>query len=225
MEIFGDRWHNYTEKIQKNWNLVVGKNDTVIIPGDISWAMSLSQAESDLRFINSLNGKKILGKGNHDFWWSTEKKITEFFNKKGFLSLSLLHNNAYLTDNYIICGSRGWFFDESQQNSVYNADFKKIINREVIRLSLSLDKAVQLQNEYLKEKDVKLPILVFLHFPPVKGDDIICEITDLLKKYKITDCYYGHIHNSYDIPRAFSYESIRFTIISSDFLNFCPLKI
>lgn len=225
MEIFGDRWKNYTEKIKKNWNLVVGKNDTVIIPGDISWAMSISQAESDLRFIDSLNGRKLLGKGNHDFWWSTEKKIKEFFIEKGLSTLSLLHNNAYLIGNYIVCGSRGWFSDESQQNAVYNADYKKIINREVIRLSLSLDQAIHLQNENFKNNGVKLPILVFLHFPPVKSNDVIHEITNLLKKYKITDCFYGHIHNSYDIPRSFFYENIRYTIISSDFLNFCPLKI
>ncbi len=225
MEVFGSRWTDYTSKIQKNWNSIVTENDTVIVPGDISWALRLEEATSDLAFIDKLNGKKFLGKGNHDFWWTTNKKMNAFFKNSGFNTLEILHNNAFIAENTIICGTRGWFPDESQQTAVNNADYDKIINREVGRLKISLDAARTLRNEYEKENGVKLPILVFLHFPPVRGEYCIRELVDVLKAYEIENVYYGHIHNSYDTPRSFTFENIKYTIVSSDFLNFYPLKI
>ena len=106
MEVFGARWQDYMTKIEKNWNAVVGENDTVIVPGDISWATRLEDAESDLRFLNSLNGKKLIGKGNHDFWWSTASKLNVFFEQNNFNTIKLLHNNAHIVENFVICGSR-----------------------------------------------------------------------------------------------------------------------
>lgn len=225
MEVFGYRWKDYMEKIKKNWNAVVMENDTVIIPGDISWGMSLDGALADLRYVHSLNGKKLLGKGNHDFWWSTAKKMTDFFELHSLTSLSILHNNAYIVEDRIICGTRGWFPDESKQTPVNNADYSKILNREAMRLAMSLDAAVSLRQKHISECGSELPILVFLHFPPVWGDYVMRELVDTLHKYGITECYYGHIHNTYSIPAAFEFEGIRFTITSSDFLSFYPLKI
>ena len=225
MEIFGDRWKNYIQKIQKNWNAVVSDKDTVIVPGDISWASTLKEAESDLNFINLLNGKKLLGKGNHDYWWTTSKKMNEFFEEKNFSSMSLLHNNAYIVDRYVVCGTRGWFPDECRQIAAENTDFKKIINREAIRLTISLDSAVSLQSQYLEKTGVLPEILVFFHFPVVLGDCVINEFTDVLLRYNIEKCFYGHIHNNYSLPRILKYDNINFIMASSDFLNFYPLKI
>ena len=225
MEVFGSRWTDYMSKIQKNWNSIVSDNDTVIVPGDVSWALRLEDARSDLEYINKLNGIKYLGKGNHDFWWNTNKKMTDFFKANGFDSLNILHNNAFIVENAIICGTRGWFPDESQQTAVNNADYGKIINREVGRLKLSLEAARRLQSGHKECTGEELPILVFLHFPPVRNDYSIDELIDALCAYGIKNVYYGHIHNSYDTPKSFVYENIRFTIVSSDFLNFYPLKI
>ncbi len=225
MEVFGARWTDYMSKIEKNWNSIINENDTVVIPGDISWALKLEDAISDLSYIDKLHGKKLLGRGNHDFWWSTNKKMTDFFKASGFTTLEILHNNAYIVEDCIVCGTRGWFPDESQQTAVNNADYDKIINREVGRLKLSLDAAKKLQAEHFETSGKALPILVFLHFPPVRAEYCIREIIDVLHNYEIENVYYGHIHQSYDIPRTQIFENIKFTIISSDYLNFYPLKI
>lgn len=225
MEVFGPRWKNYTEKIQKNWNSAISDRDTVVIPGDISWALTLNEARSDFQFIHELNGTKLLGKGNHDFWWATVKKINNFFEECGFDSLRILYNNAYITDDRIVCGTRCWFPDESLQNAVNNANYAKIINREIGRLTLSLESAVDLRSGHFKKTGEILPIIVFLHFSPIRVDSCIQEFVDVLAKYEIKQVYYGHIHNSYDIPRTIEYQNIKFTLTSSDFLNFHPLKI
>lgn len=225
MEVFGARWKDYMQKIEKNWNSIVSENDTVIVPGDISWAMSLEGALADLSYIDALNGKKLLGKGNHDFWWTTNKKMTDFFRSHGLNSLSILYNNAYIVEDRIICGTRGWFPDESKQTPVNNADYAKILNRECIRLRMSLESAVSLQKSRIDEDGEKLPILVFLHFPPIWNDFVMRELVDILHEFEIEHCYYGHIHNSYATPLSFEFENIKFTLTSSDFLSFYPLKI
>ena len=128
MEVFGARWSGYVEKLEQHWRNTVHQSDTVVIPGDISWALTLEEATQDLNFLHSLPGKKLIGKGNHDFWWSTASKIYSFFNENEIKSISLLHNNAYLLDDCIICGSRGWFYDEKQQKTVGDVDYEKIVD-------------------------------------------------------------------------------------------------
>lgn len=225
MEVFGARWQDYISKIEKNWNAVVGDNDTVIVPGDISWATRLEEAESDLRFLDALKGKKLIGKGNHDFWWSTATKMKAFFAEKNFTTLSILYNNAYIVEDKIICGTRGWFPDESRQVTVGDVDYAKILNRELLRLRLSLDEAKKLQDEYLSEKNVRLPILVFLHFPPVWGDFIMEDFLSVFREYGVKECYFGHIHNAYSQQGCFEHGEIRLTLTSSDHLSFYPLII
>lgn len=225
MEVFGARWQDYMMKIEKNWNAVVGENDTVIVPGDISWATRLEDAESDLRFLNSLNGKKLIGKGNHDFWWSTATKMYAFFDKNEISTISILHNNAYIVEDRIICGTRGWFPDENKQVTVGEVDYAKIVNREVVRLRLSLDAAKKLQDDHFGECGEVLPITVFLHFPPVWGDFIMREFIDIFHEYGITECCFGHIHSAYNQPGRFDFEGINFTLVSSDFLNFHPIVL
>ena len=131
MEVFGKRWTDYMRRLEQSWRRLVTDEDTVVIPGDISWALSLEEAESDLLFIDSLPGKKILGKGNHDFWWSTMRKHKTIFDSLGIKTISFLYNNAYEEENFIIAGTRGWYNDEDAANAPDNADFHKLTNREM----------------------------------------------------------------------------------------------
>lgn len=221
MEVFGARWKDYIQKIQRNWSAVVSQDDTVIIPGDISWGLKLEDALEDLRLLDSLPGKKLIGKGNHDFWWSTASKMKAFFEKHGIGSIDLLHNNAYRTNGLIACGSRGWFLEEAQQKTVGEVDYDRILNRELIRLRLSLDEARRLQ----KEADEALPIVAFLHFPPV-WNDYVCEpILALLLEYGVKKCYFGHIHGAYSAPKKTSVEGIDFVYCAADYLKFTPIPV
>ena len=221
MEVFGHRWTGYTDKIKRNWSAVINDDDTVIIPGDISWASSLEDSLEDLLFIESLPGKKLIGKGNHDFWWSTLTKIKAFFEKNNIKTIEILHNNAYELEDFIVCGTRGWFNDEKQQNTVGDPDYDKIVAREANRLEISLKEAKALQ----ESADSQKPILVFLHFPPVWSNFVCREIIDVLKAYEIKKCYFGHIHGNYYVPRTTSFEGIDFVITSADYLQFSPMPI
>lgn len=226
MEVFGKRWQNYMQRIKDNWEAVVSPQDTVVIPGDISWAMTLEEALDDFRFIDALPGQKLIGKGNHDFWWTTTAKMYRFLEGNNFSTIRFLNNQAYRVEDHIICGSRGWFLDEKQQVTVGDGvDYQKIVNREVIRLKLSLDDAVKIQNEAEVSQGKRLPISVFLHFPPVWTDFICREFIDTLHEYGIKACYFGHIHGMYQHPRSFVFEDISMTLASSDFLDFHPLPL
>ena len=217
MEIFGNRWRGYIEKIQKNWKRVVTDDDTVIVPGDISWALSLEDALIDMQWIDSLPGKKLIMKGNHDFWWTTLSKMKRYFEENSIKTIDFLYNNAIEVENYIVAGSRGWFVDKIvQPTASVNADYEKIVNREVIRLRLSLDEAKKLSAETGKE------IIAFLHFPPIWSDFECKEILEVLQEYNISRCYFGHIHGCYSVGSTFKWENIEFKMISADFLDFLP---
>ncbi len=221
MEVFGARWKDYMEKMKKNWNAVITPEDTVVIPGDISWSLKLEDALEDFRFIEALNGKKLIGKGNHDFWWSTQSKLKAFWAQNGITSVDILYNNAYLHEDCVLAGTRGWFVEETQQHTVGTVDYEKILNREVIRLRLSLDEAKR-----IKAADGRdLPIIVFLHFPPVWNGFVCREIVDVLHEYGIKDCYFGHIHGAYYAPRTTTFEGIDFVLCAADYLNFAPMPV
>lgn len=220
MDIFGRRWIGYTEKLKSNWLKLINDSDTVIIPGDISWALTLEEAKSDIQFINSLPGKKILGKGNHDFWWSTMKKHNAFFEANGINSINFLFNNAHETEDFIIAGTRGWYHDEDSSNVPENTDFEKLTNRETQRLKLSLNAAKNLQISSPHKE-----ILVFMHFPPFWNGKESTQIINLLLDYGIKRVYYGHIHGNYTVPAEFTYKNISMNIISADYLEFIPKKI
>ena len=217
MEVFGRRWTDYTARLEKNWRRLISDDDTVIIPGDISWALSLEEAISDLKFIDSLPGKKILGKGNHDFWWSTMKKHTQLFEKNEIKTISFLFNNAHFADGIIISGTRGWYYDEDASNMPDNADFSKLTNREELRLRTSLKAALTLKDEHPNSE-----IVVFMHFPPFWNGKAAQNIIDVLHEYKIERLFYGHIHGNYTVPSTFEYEGIKMSIISADYLEFIP---
>ena len=218
MGIFGSRWTDHMEKIKKNWNAIISDDDTVIVPGDISWAIDYSEACDDFSFINSLPGKKLLGKGNHDYWWGTMAKNRAFVKQNGFETIDFLYNNAYKIENYIVCGTRGWYVDEKLQNETNEPEYQKIVLREAQRLKMSLEEAIK-----LRENDEQ--ILVFFHFPPVFKSFVCNELLDILSEYGIKNCYFGHIHGTYNVPKTFEYNGINFTLISSDFLSFVPMIV
>ncbi len=218
MDVFGRRWVGYTEKIESRWRALVTEKDTVVIPGDISWAMTLPEAETDLRFLASLPGKKLLGKGNHDFWWATVSKMQKYLDTLGITNIDFLYNNAHRVEDRILCGTRGWFVEEGRQKTVTPVDYEKLVAREAIRLELCLREAVSLQ---LAAEE----ILVFLHFPPVFENFVCRELLDVLHQYGIRRCFYGHIHSNYSLPHYAIFEDIRFSLVSADYLDFYPLHL
>lgn len=218
MGIFGSRWCDHMEKIKKNWKAIISDEDTVIVPGDISWAIDYNEACDDFKFINELPGKKLLGKGNHDYWWGTMAKNRAFVRENSFDTIDFLYNNAYKVENYIVCGTRGWYVDEKLQNEANEPEYQKIVLREAQRLKMSLEEAVKLRENGEE-------ILVFFHFPPVFKSFVCNELLDVLNEYKIKNCYFGHIHGTYNVPRTFEYNGISFTLISSDFLSFIPMIV
>ena len=219
MEVFGHRWQNYTERIQKNWSALVGEDDTVVIGGDVSWALSLEEAISDFSFLHALPGKKILMKGNHDFWWTTLQKMNNFLSANGFTDMTFLQNNAFLCDSFIVCGSRGWFYETDTASAATGADYEKMIAREAHRLSLSLQQGKALQASLDKETE----IIAFLHFPPIWNGAVCEPIMQVLKDYGIQKCYFGHIHGISEM--SFEADGITFILTAADALGFVPKAV
>jgi len=212
MHIFGENWQNHERKLKDNWLKIVGDNDTVIIPGDLSWALTLDEAILDFKFIDKLPGKKIISKGNHDYFWSTAKKIKDFFRDNNIKTIDLLHNNAFLIENKVICGTKGYLFDQSESKEQNN----KLMLREAARLEMSIKEGLKFDCPDIR---------VFLHYPPVfKGESE--QIMDILIKYNIKYCYFGHIHGS-GISGAIQgdYKGVMLKMISADYLNFTPIPI
>lgn len=201
-------WQDYTKKLEKNWNSLVTDRDWVIIAGDISWAMNFDELYNDFQYINSLNGKKIILKGNHDYWWNTLSKMNKFIEENNFNTISIMHNNSFEFDGFSVCGSRGWFFDSAEKHD------EKVLNREVNRIKASIDSA---------NTDEKI---VFLHYPPVTSNEKCEEILELLKQKGIKKCYYGHLHG---VAAKFAIDGntdgIDFKLISADRLNFIPYLV
>ena len=216
MEVFGKRWDNYIERIRTNWERLILPEDTVIIPGDISWALSLNEALSDLKFIDSLPGKKILGKGNHDFWWTSMKKHGEFFEKHGISSVSFLFNNAHAVDDVIIAGTRGWYYDEDAANIPSGTDYQKLAARESQRLRTSLNAANTLREGSDKE------IVVFMHFPPFWNDAESADTFEILNEFGVKRLFYGHIHGNYTVPALIQHKGVDMRLVSADYLGFIP---
>lgn len=208
MDVFAG-WANYTARLFENWQKVVGKDDTVVIAGDVSWGISLEEALEDFRFLDSLNGKKIILKGNHDYWWSTASKIKSFLIENDLQTINLLHNNCFTDGKFAVCGTRGWVYDGRSENDI------KVISRECGRLEKSLDDAASSGCK---------PI-VFLHYPPVYGDYVCDEIITVLKRYGIKKLYYGHIHGSGSFNAPQKFEGIAFKLLSADSLRFTPAMI
>ena len=217
MDVFGSRWQNYTDRLERGWRAVVSEGDTVIVPGDISWAMRLSEADEDFRFIDRLPGRKLIGKGNHDYWWETVTKMRRHLDLIGVRSVEFLHGNAMTVENYIVCGTRGWFVEERLQST--ECDFERLRRRETLRLEAALESAAALRET---DEGRHHPILVFLHFPPAFGGAVSVGLADAMKRYGVAHCYYGHIHGRYDIPPVEEVCGVPCSIVSSDYLDFVP---
>lgn len=203
-------WDNHVERLEKNWQTTVSTDDTVVIPGDISWAINFEEAKADFDFINRLNGHKVIMKGNHDYWWNSMAKMNRFLEENGFDTITIVHNNYYPYGEYGICGTRGWIKDTEEPADA------KVLAREAGRLETSIKAALV---------DGKKPI-VFLHYPPIFANDYNREILDVLFRYDIKNCYYGHLHgNAHRYAVCGEVDGINYQLIAGDFVQFCPKLI
>lgn len=207
MDIFYG-WNNYIERLKANWERIVCDEDTVVVPGDISWALKLEDTLADLKFIDALPGKKIFLKGNHDLWWNTMKKNNDFFEKNGLKTVQCIFNSCIEVEGVGICGSRGWFFDKPEAE-------KKVILREAGRLETSISAA----------EGAGLKPVVFMHYPPVYADSKCDEILEVLKKHGIKTVYHGHIHGSGMHRVVPECDGITFKLVSCDCIDFTPYRI
>lgn len=213
MNIFGSAWENYVERLRDNWQSVVSDEDTVVLGGDFSWATYLDEARADFEFIDKLRGRKILLKGNHDYWWETATKLRKYVVQNAWENIFFLHNNFYTEGDIAICGTRGWVVPQLMKN----ADDKRIYERELGRLRLSVESA---------KKSGAQKIYVFLHYPPVLADRATNPMTKFLEEEHIECCYFGHIHKS-SVKNAFcgTLNSVEYRLCSGDYLGFMPIKI
>ena len=218
MNIFGENWEKHEEKIKLDWLSKVKENDTVILIGDFSWAMKLQDTLLDFQFINQLPGKKILLKGNHDYWWTTVTNMKKFLEENDIENVDFLHNNSFEIEKKIICGTRGWNLSENEEDNNL-----KMINREATRLKLSIEDGIQKYGNDLEK-------IAFLHYPPIIQSNISKNestvFMQILKEYNIKRCYYGHLHGK-SIKNAINgfYNEIELKLISSDGVNFKLEKI
>lgn len=211
MDIFGKNWENYVERLRENWQKTVSCEDTVVLAGDFSWATYLEESKKDFEFLNGLCGRKIMLKGNHDYWWSTINKMYNFLEENKFSNIEFLQNNSFLYKDISICGSRGWTMPQIKASK----EDKKIYERELLRLELSLKAAKNPEN-----------IVVFTHFPTVMYDFKENEMTQLLSKYGVKKSVFGHIHLS-GVKNTFegTENGIEYMLVSADYREFMPVKI
>lgn len=204
MDVFGMNWVGHWEQIKADWASKVTDKDIVLISGDVSWAMSINNALIDLQEIDKLTGKKIIIRGNHDYWWSSYKKLKEL----PLSTITFIQNNATKIGNFIFCGTRGWTVEEKQ-----TAEDKKILDREIIRLKLTLDEAKKLQKDSEK-------IVVMMHYPPFNARFDNSAFTELIALYDIEKVVYGHLHGAASRYRAVVNKGItNFYLTSCDFLD------
>lgn len=206
MDIFG--WHNHTEQIRANWTRLVKPTDTVVLPGDLSWALDIKDALPDFLFLESLPGRKILLKGNHDLWWVTMKKNLAFFEENNIKSIEFVYNNCTTAEGFAIAGTRGWLLEGGEAD-------KKIISREAGRLRRSLEAA----------KNTGLPTLVFLHYPPAYADEKCEELLEILKEFDVKTVYHGHIHGKGFNRAVPECDGITLKLVSCDCIDFVPYFI
>lgn len=209
MDIFGGAWSGYMDKLKEGFSCIT-EEDTTVLLGDLSWALDLESSAPDFEWINRIPGRKIILKGNHDYWWSTVAKFEKFCNAHCFTDLHILNNNCFVYDDWAICGTRGWFFEEERSGQ----HDEKVFRRELIRLETSL-KAAGDANK-----------MVFLHYPPRYKGYECREILELLEKYEVRRCYYGHLHGgSHKLAMEGLWDNVEFRLVAADYINFKPAKV
>lgn len=206
MDIFGGAWVGYMDKLKEGMS-VITPEDTTILLGDLSWALDLPSSKADFAWINEIPGKKIILKGNHDYWWSTAAKFTKFCQENHFENMHLLNNNCFFYEDFAICGTRGWFFEEERSGQ----HDEKVFKRELMRLEASLKAAGDKQK------------MVFLHYPPRYRGYECTEILDLLNKYDVRRCFYGHLHGgSHKLAMEGLWDNVEFRLVAADYIGFKP---
>lgn len=209
MDIFGGTWVGYMDKLREGCS-VIGPEDTTVLLGDLSWALDLQSAKEDFAWIDKIPGRKIILKGNHDYWWSTASKFYKFCTENGFENQLILNNNHYVCDNWAICGTRGWFFEEERSGE----HDEKVFRRELIRLETSLKSAGDLSK------------IVFLHYPPKYKGYECPEILELLHKYDVRRCFYGHLHGaSHGLAMEGMWDGIEYRLVAADKIGFKPFLV
>ena len=209
MDIFGGAWVGYMDKLKEGMSVITGE-DTLVLLGDLSWSLDLENAKADFAWINEIPGRKIILKGNHDYWWSTAAKFDKFCKENGFENMHILNNNCFDCGDWAICGTRGWFFEEERSGQ----HDEKVFKRELIRLEASLKAA--------GEK----PKMVFLHYPPRYKGYECKEILDLLQKYEVRRCFYGHLHGgSHKLAMEGQWDGVEFRLVAADYINFKPYLV
>lgn len=209
MDVFGGKWEGYVEKLRQGLSCIK-QEDTTVLLGDVSWALDMESALEDFRFINEIPGRKIILKGNHDYWWSTAAKFNKFCAEQGFENIHILNNNCFFYGDIAICGTRGWFFEEEKQGT----HDEKVFRRELMRLETSL-KAAGEREKYC-----------FLHYPPRYRGYLCPEILELLSQYGVTRCYYGHLHSdSHKLAQEGLMDGVEYRLVAADFVNFTPIRV
>lgn len=209
MDVFGGAWVGYMEKLRQGMS-VIQPEDTTVLMGDLSWALDLESAKADFHWINDIPGRKIILKGNHDYWWSTAAKFQKFCLENGFSQMHILNNNCFEYQGYAICGTRGWYYEENRGT----AHDEKVFKRELIRLEASLQAAGE------------LPKLVFLHYPPRNKGYECPEILELLQRYQVCRCFYAHLHgHSHKLALEGCWDGVEYALLAADFINFLPQRI
>ena len=208
-DVFGGNWVGYMDKLEEGVS-VIGPDDTTVLLGDLSWALDLESAREDFAWIERIPGRKIILKGNHDYWWSTATKFYKFCEQQGFHDQFILNNNHYEYDGWAICGTRGWFFEEEPSG----AHDEKVFRRELLRLEASLQSAGE------------LPKLVFLHYPPRYKGYECGEILELLEKYEVRRCFYGHLHSeSHKLAVEGLWGGVEYRLVAADYIGFKPVTV
>ena len=212
MSIFGENWEGHSEKIKNNWISKVKPEDTVVYPGYLSCAIYIQYTYKDFEYLNSLPGKKLLLKGNHDYWWTTVTNMRNFLEENKFKNIDFIYNNSYLVENKILTGTRGWNLLDKENSS-------KMIKRESIRLQFAIEDGIK---KYGDDKE----IIVFMHYPPISNTNKKSDFLKILKQYDIKRCYYGHLHGkSHQDAVEGIVDGIEFKLISADYLNFDVIKV
>jgi len=210
MDVFGTAWDHYVSRLQEGFSGLTDE-DTTVICGDISWGMNLEESKEDFRFVHELPGRKIILKGNHDYWWTTATKAYQLCKKNELTTLDFLNNNSYVVGNLVVCGTRGWFFEEEKGGE----HDKKIMARELMRLEASLKSAPE-----------GLEKVCFLHYPPIYRDYRCQEMLEILQSYGVKRCYYGHIHGpGHRFATRGEVDGIDFRMVSADFIGFRPVPV
>ena len=217
MEFFGHQWAGYIDRIVEGWKNTVKPEDTVLIPGDISWATYIDKADEDFAFISSLPGRKLLSRGNHDYWWTTMKKLDEYFDAHSFPGMELVRTNVVEADGCLISGTRGWM---SEAGKSEDPDKKKIYDREILRVGLCIEELKKADPDHEKTH------ILMIHYPPLTTQQEHTGFSELIKEAGIDICVYGHLHGrSHKYVKEGEIDGTRYICASADYLGFKPVLV